>query len=75
MAFSGWFVDIDFLNCAGVSCARLEWGRTFELTPELLDQDFRIDPILKPLHRETAPKRVAVCLLAVSRVALVGVGR
>ena len=24
-----------------------------ELTPELFDQDLRIDPILKPLHRET----------------------
>jgi hypothetical protein len=25
-----------------------------ELTPQLFDQDLRIDPILKPLHRETA---------------------
>ena len=31
-----------------------------ELTPELFDQDLRIDPILKPLHRETFIAKLTV---------------
>ena len=31
-----------------------------ELRPELFDQDLRIDPILKPLHRETFIAKLAV---------------
>jgi len=31
-----------------------------ELMPELFDQDLRIDPILKPLHRETFIAKLAV---------------
>jgi hypothetical protein len=31
-----------------------------ELTPELFDQDLRIDPILKPLHRETFIAKLGV---------------
>jgi len=31
-----------------------------ELAPELFDQDLRIDPILKPLHRETLIAKLAV---------------
>ena len=36
------------------------WSNLIVLTPELFDQDLRIDPILKPLHRKTFIAKLAI---------------